>query len=192
MVLFQPCSPATIVGLIVAGIVDSINRHSRRRFAHVREEILEAIAPVVAHFDAAATIIYEVLAVWVVTAGLNRTPDHVNIRLRSFDCMTVFAFARMAMCRLIARFGLATTTANCMTIFNVGNINDGHGSAVALAEPSRCAVSHLKEFEDRQSSEAQSSDIFESRHRDLRERLPCQGRRGPSRLRRPAYLSMVL
>jgi len=79
--------------------------------------------------------------------------------------MPVFTFAGMTMRRLVSRLGFAASATDGVPVVQVANLNDGHDSAVALAEPSRLtAFGHLKEFEDGQSTVSSSTDIFESRH----------------------------
>lgn len=172
MVLLYTSSPTAISGLIVARVVDSINRHLWRRLTHVFQEGFKAIAPALAHFDAAAAVIGEVFAFRVVNASFDAAPNHINIRLRSLERMSVFAFAGMAVLRLISCLGFAATAANRMTIFQMGDVNDGHGSAIALAKPSRSsAFRHLKKTQNGQSTKTLTGYILECRHSDLSRRL---------------------
>lgn len=159
MDLFQSCSPATITGFVVAVVVNSFDSHPRRRLAHIFKEGFEAIAPAVAHFDAATAVIREVLTFWVVAAVNHARPNHVNPRVHSFACMSMFEP------NLAIEGGSFASATGGMFVVQMADLNDGHRSAVALAKPSRLsALRHLKEFENGQSPEAQTGDILEGRH----------------------------
>jgi hypothetical protein len=191
MYLIVTGSPSAITWLVTAVVVDPLDRHLRRRFTHVLKEGFKAISPAVAHFDAACAVVHEVLAFGVVAAGLNGTPNHVEPRLRPFKRMPVYALAGMAVRSLIPSFGLSTSTTDGMAVVEVANLDDGHRSAIALAQPTRLAAfAHLKKTKNGQATEALTGDIFESGHGGSFPSGCVKGRPRAPTLGRPAYFTI--
>lgn len=75
VVLFGICGPATILRGITRVIVDSLQRHIRRSFAHVREEIWED-EPAVTNRDTAPSIARVSRVGWLQTSGPHAPPYH--------------------------------------------------------------------------------------------------------------------
>lgn len=70
--------PTAISGLIIAIIVNSIDRcHVRRPTSHVSKECNEIISPFLRHANAPATIIFEFFIMRIVTSGLSPGPSSI-------------------------------------------------------------------------------------------------------------------
>lgn len=73
------CPPA-ITGLIVAIIVDSVNRQARWRFTHVSKEVLES-PPAFADCDAPTPVVAVMFIVWVRATMNHACPRRIGFRL---------------------------------------------------------------------------------------------------------------
>ena len=74
IVLFDPCSPATIPRLVIAVVVDAIDGVFRARpWPHIGQEVFE-LSPTLTHGDPAATPIFIVLRIGIIAAPAQLRP----------------------------------------------------------------------------------------------------------------------
>lgn len=86
-ILFLASSPSAIAGLVVAVIVDAVNRVlGRRSRPHVRNKILEPV-PSLADLDSSGSVVWVVFAISVLASLNHGCPDFVGRRVRrSVSC----------------------------------------------------------------------------------------------------------
>ena len=73
--------PLTVTRFIVALVADAVERHSRRRFAHICEEGFEAFAPAFANFNASAAVIFELACLRIAAALDHGVPGIIGPRV---------------------------------------------------------------------------------------------------------------
>ncbi len=131
--LLKACGPATIFRTIWAVIVDSVQCCAVRPFAHVSEEMLKAIVPVVANVYASAAIVMVVRICCSIASGAHRLPASVFWFQRAVDASSVFQIER-ASHGGYGRVSDASAT-GCASTLQI-TPPDGFGfSAVALTQP---------------------------------------------------------
>lgn len=77
--LFNLRNPSAIFRRVVSVIVRAVDRHARRFFAHVREEILE-LRPAFTNRDAATAVILVIVRIGVRAARMHVTPRTIRRR----------------------------------------------------------------------------------------------------------------
>ena len=91
--LFGPCRPSAVAGLVVAVGVDPVKRViARRPLSHILKECLEAVAPALAHCDAATAITMIIGRVGVKTPllhGLPRLESRGSLAIRTMAVNSV-------------------------------------------------------------------------------------------------------
>ena len=76
-VLFRRGGPSTVARLVVAVIVNTINRFSNRWFAHIGQKVLELL-PSFADSNAAAAVSAPVSVLWVGASVAHASPARIN------------------------------------------------------------------------------------------------------------------
>ena len=156
--------PAAIAGFVISVIVDAIEEHAVRRLAHIRQKVLEAL-PALADFDAAAAVVLEPLMRGVRAALFHLCPALVGRRApASMDSDAGAQF-----------FTMKTAAARRQPGGHRRHGDNLLDAAIAPNKPhSSMEFIHMREANDRQSTEALAGDILESGRGDLSRRLLCQ------------------
>lgn len=87
--LLSVCRPAAVAWLVIAIVVDAVNRFSCRALAHVGKEVLK-FQPPPAHFDAACTVATETSRLWILTPLQHAGPYPVCCSRLVTNVMSVF------------------------------------------------------------------------------------------------------
>lgn len=166
LALLEGRRPSAVAGSIRPVVVDPLDRQSRRRFAHVFKEGLKTVAPSITDRNATAAIVFERLGLRVEAALF-----HLRPALEGGS-----APAPMRADTGAQFFTMQTAATDCQASGHVSHRDRFFGATVASAKPNRSSkfVSTQKAAGD-EATEALPSDIFESGHNGLRERLLCQG-----------------
>lgn len=155
LTLLEGCRPSAIVGSIGTVIVDTLDRQSRRRFAHILNKGLETITPALANRDAAAAVVLKSLVVRIETSLLHRRPAFEGAR----------AAASMRASESAKLFSMEAFAANDLSADESVPANDLFGSAVAAAKPASPSVFiHVREADHGQPPEALTSDVSKLWH----------------------------
>src|SRR5437867_9395679 len=84
--LLFPRSPSAVARFVTAVVIKSVNCHAGGAFAHIREEVLEAIGvifmPAGAYFDAARAVVSEVTLTCAVAPSVHSPPRAESWRRR--------------------------------------------------------------------------------------------------------------
>jgi len=91
LLLSASSRPSAIVRLVVAVVVDAINRVVLRCAAHVMQEGIETSHPLFAHLDTPASVVTEDRQIWVSASRAHLNPRSIlaalrlSVRRRTFD-----------------------------------------------------------------------------------------------------------
>lgn len=80
-ILFRPCRPSAVAGLVVPVIVDPLDGVARGTRAHVGSEARDIVEPPIAHRDPSTAVVLEVLAAGVQAPVLHVRPAAPNVRM---------------------------------------------------------------------------------------------------------------
>lgn len=162
--LLDLCRPPTVARLVVAVVVDAVDRCSRGALAHVGEEVLEALAPPLAHLDPAATVVPP-SSMRAVSMAPREHRHPAPIRRRRFALGGV-PMPRPPLTRL--RRALPSQTAATLRVAatKTASANDSLSATVAATSPSRLAIHHAPSaFDNSQPAEALPGEIDQPRAR---------------------------
>jgi hypothetical protein len=118
-------SPAAVSGRVRAIIINAVDAHPIRPWAHIFNESLERIAPSITDSDAPSSVFSVVLAARVQASLFDLLPDVPYLRMS------------LAVCSVLGPglFAAKATTARCGSVANVIQPNNTDRPAVALAFP---------------------------------------------------------
>jgi hypothetical protein len=152
--LFCGGCPAAIVGLIAFAVVDPLNPHSGRAFAHIGKEVIED-QPALTNRNAFTPIISVLIDPRVQASLFHLRPALVGpgywTASRSGVAVTHFGECFSAM----------AATARRMTARQIIADDDDGCSAVTLAYPTCVLVMAMGETQDKQAAKTLSSEVFE-------------------------------
>ncbi len=132
--LLSACRPSAIFRAVVSAVVDSINTASRRAWAHVFKERLEASYPSVAHCDSAASVVFPSRAPWSQTSVFHSAPRDVFSGRPTGGGMAVGLNYRQP------NFRMNTAAATGIALTHRVGGNRSFISAIAYTEPVRFRV----------------------------------------------------
>lgn len=151
--------PATIAGLVMAIVVDAVNRHSLSwAWAYVSQEGREVVAPFFAHPNAAASIEMVDAMRLCITASQHARPRGV-FRRPSCSSTSSMPDARDGHFQFQADATLLPTTSQIIPS------DRARGAAVTHALPEATALRRtIRQTDDRQATEAPTGHINEGWH----------------------------
>lgn len=148
--LLARCRPAAVARLVVAVVIDAVNRMAGWAASHICHERHVVIAPAVTDHNAAPAVVLETLNVRVVAAGLHRAPRAVLSRS-----------PRLAMrgrCR--ARLLFVKTPARACFMTAQVHLQDGaFRAAVAATEPAAHAIARRQFGQHRPVPHARTGQV---------------------------------
>ena len=151
--LFSLRRPSAITWLVVAVVVDAVDRVIGRRFLpHVGIERLERIAPAVAHANAASAVVVKGVIVSVVAPHLHPDPSAI---------LNGFFHAVRASWVITERISTKATTALSQAVAKIPTWNYSRLSTLASHMPSRLATVWMfwRSPSDREPSEHKASKV---------------------------------
>ena len=173
--LFGPCRPAAIFGFITSIVIDSVDGHSRRRFAHVGKKVLKC-KPTVADSDTPAPITRKTFVFRIPASLEHAQPAIIDTCISADTSMSMFGGA------------LDDGLARDLTMITPATLNipasqksahsDSLFSAIAETKPIGRTISirgiSLCNVLRNETAETDSSNVFDG-HAGLHERRVCQG-----------------
>lgn len=126
--------PTAVVGLIIAIVIDALNRHSFRRFAHIFQEGFERVAPRIANCDAPSSVVHKIWTINTVAAVYHIDPNLVCASLFISACVPVFHVP------LRQQFAAPTPATHTCPAFEINCAYRSHRSTIALTMPISIAL----------------------------------------------------
>lgn len=165
--------PAAVAGLVVSVIVDAVEGEDRptvptafRAWAHVGQEVLEAVAPPIADADAPPSVVFEARLIGIGTAIDDPAPCSV---LRS-------AATSMSCLRLAGSFPMEAAAALARARAQIRRGDRPLISTIAAAEPCGMTGVTTTTFNDNPSTEALAHEISQSRHAGIVPEIVVDGK----------------
>ena len=168
MNLFEHSSPPNVTGLVVAVVVDSINRQFRRWSAsYVGKECLKVITPFIANRDTPSAVIFVSGIFGIEAAVFYRVPNSIFSGFSKLFTLTVNKFVFSTPISTIA------TAAFRKTIAKICPRNLPFSAAIATTEPigSTAFSSFSRDSQNRPATKSLVAQI--KNHRRTLLCLPC-------------------
>jgi hypothetical protein len=173
-VLLDLCRPTAIFLGISFVIVDSVDRHPQRRFAHILKEICE-LSPSFADSDSTTAVVLPGWMFWIAAAVVHTFPATIIEGYPIGTGGSVFKTSRGG------ELAVQTATASRMSVSEAGAPNFGESATIAATEPFVWAA--LRAFDCNKPTETLTCDIDDLRHAGLLQRLSRLGTIGARRRR---------
>jgi hypothetical protein len=157
--LLALCGPAAVGRLVVAVVVDAVNRMAWRRLAaHVCQKVLVRLAPSVADSDPPASVSVKPVIMRVGAAHYHRAPRPKFSGDSTDSCV---AMRRHPLAQLVL---VEAPTAHGVAIAKAGAVNHALSSTIASAQPIRSTMKALGPRKNCIASESLSGCKHDSGH----------------------------
>jgi hypothetical protein len=115
--LFRSCCPSAVSGLVVAVVVDAVNRKAKRLLAHVGKEVFKDLPSFANHYPSTAVML-ETLPIRIGASGMHSSPCNPRLAGLVVDGVAVDKYS------LPKQFSIQAITGTAPTRFQV-RVSDG-------------------------------------------------------------------
>lgn len=170
--LFCRRSPTAVARLVVAVVVNAVERAAFRPLPHVHQKILKG-QPSFADRDATAAVSFVGRVIFLIASDFHRLPRAIRPRLSIVQRMTMSSIFYALKPDI---FFLKAAAADHDTHFHGAADNLLLGAAVAAAKPRGCFATIRRALKNEQSTESLTRDINEVRHWAISRIAWCRAR----------------